>query len=439
MARPQRPQLVRADLAAFLSAPRFTAALSLVALGMAFSTHTLRATIGTPGLLGALGSVVVLCIVSFIAQRHLIEWHGLLPLSILLFVGWCALSLLWSNYHVATIVGVVYQVSFAFIGIYIALVRDTIQIVRAVGDVLRVLLGVSLGLEILSGILLDTPFPFLGIQGNIALGGPIQGLFGSRNALSIVALIAFVTFLIELRTKSVQRGVAIPSIIVSVVCLLFAHSPVIAAVLVVVGLATLALYSIRKVTPRHRVYYQWSLLAVAVIVIVLAYIYRIDVLNLLNARSDFTIRYSLWIQLWQLIPINEFVGWGWVGHWPQASYPFNVINFNTNASHDNGLNAFIDVYFQVGLIGLILFVALVALAFGRGWILASNKRSVVYTWVPLVLIALLSTSLFESSILVESGWLLLVVCAVKSAQGMSWRNALPHHGPRPEPKLSSTN
>jgi hypothetical protein len=32
----------------------------------------------------------------------------------------------------------------------------------------------------------------------------------------------------------------------------------------------------------------------------------------------------------------------------------------------------------------------------------------------------------ESSLLIESGWLLLVLCSVKAAQGMSWRNALPH-------------
>ena len=46
-------------------------------------------------------------------------------------------------------------------------------------------------------------------------------------------------------------------------------------------------------------------------------------------------------------------------------------------------------------------------------------------WAPLVLVALLATSVFESSILVDAGWLILVVCAVKASQGLSWRNALP--------------
>ncbi|WP_345763839.1 O-antigen ligase family protein [Diaminobutyricibacter sp. McL0608] len=430
MAVTRRP-LVPAALTEFFGSARFASALSLVAVGVGFSTHAVRSVMGWPGLIGALAALAILAAISFIAQRETIEWHGLLPISILVFVGWCALSIFWSNYQWATFAGIGYQLTFAFLGIYIALVRDAIQIVRVVGDVLRVLLTVSLGLEVLSGLLIDLPIRFLGIQGNIAAGGPIQGLFGSRNQLSIVALIAFVTFLVELRTRSVRPVTATASISLAVLCILLTHSPVIAAVSVIVGLATLALYAVRKVPPRLRPFYQWGLAAITVLALVLAYIYRTRVIDLLNARADFSVRYRLWIQIWQLIPVNQILGWGWVGGWPETLYPFTAIQANTGAEHANGLNAYLDVYLQVGLIGLILFVALIALAFGRSWLLASNKRSVVYVWAPLVLVALLVTSVFESSILVESGWLLLVVCAVKASQGMSWRSALPRHEPKP--------
>jgi hypothetical protein len=411
----------------FLGSARFNSVLSLVAVGVGFSTHTIRALIGWPGLIGALGVLVVLSALSFVAQRHLIEWHGLLPVTIIAFVGWCALSVFWSDYQWATVGGVVYQLSFAFLALYIALVRDAIQIVRVVGDVLRFLLALSLSLEVVSGLLLDLPIKFLGIQGNIALGGPIQGLFGSRNQLSIVALIAFVTFLVELRTRSVRPPLAAVSITLAGLCILLAHSPVIAAVSVVVGLATLALYGIRQVKSGHRRYYQWGLAVLTVAVLVAAYIYRTRVIDLLNARSDFQVRYRLWIQMWELIPINQTAGWGWVGSWPSDLYPFTALQSATGVYHADGLNAYLDVYLQVGIIGVILFVALIALAFGRSWLLASNKRSVVYAWPPLVLVALLVTSVFESSILIEAGWLLLVICAVKASQGMSWRVRLPHH------------
>lgn len=422
-----RRTLVPVAVTEFLGSARFNSALSLVAVGVGFSTHAIRALIGWPGLIGALAVVVVLAALSFIAQRKLIEWHGLLPISILLFIGWCAISIFWSQYQWATLAGVIYQLCFAFLAVYIALVRDAIQIVRVVGDVLRVLLTASLALEVLSGILLDLPIRFLGIQGNIALGGPIQGLFGSRNALSIVALIAFVTFLVELRTRSVRPPLAAVSISLAVLCLLFAHSPVIAAVAVVVGLATLALFGLRKVPAHQRPYYQWGLGVITVAVLVSAWIYRTRVIDLLNARADFQVRYQLWIQIWELIPVEQTVGWGWVGSWPTELYPFTAIQAATGVYHADGLNAYLDVYLQVGVIGLLLFIALVALAFGRSWLLASNKRSVVYAWAPLVLVALLVTSVFESSILVEAGWLLLVICAVKASQGMSWRLRLARH------------
>lgn len=430
MAATRRP-LVPVAVSDFLGSARFNSVLSLVAVGVGFSTHTIRALIGWPGLTGALAVLVILSALSFIAQRHLVEWHGLLPVTIIAFVGWCALSIFWSDYQWATAGGVVYQLSFAFLALYIALVRDAIQIVRVVGDVLRFLLAVSLSLEVVSGLLLDLPIKFLDIQGNIALGGPIQGLFGSRNQLSIVALIAFVTFLVELRTRSVRPPLAAVSITLAGLCILLAHSPVIAAVSVVVGLATLALYGIRQVKPGQRRYYQWGLAVLTVAVLVAAYVYRTRVIDLLNARSDFQVRYKLWIQMWELIPINQTAGWGWVGSWPSDVYPFTAMQEATGVFHADGLNAYLDVYLQVGIIGVILFVALIALAFGRSWLLASNKRSVVYAWPPLVLVSLLVTSVFESSILVESGWLLLVICAIKASQGMSWRVHLPHREIRP--------
>lgn len=424
MAEPRSPR-VPAAVTEFLGSARFNSALALAAVGTAFSTHAIRALIGWPGLLAALCVLVVLAAVSFVAQWRMVEWHGLLPLSLLAFVGWCALSVFWSSYQWATLGGAAYQIGFAFLAVYIALVRDAIQIVRLVGDVLRLLLGVSLALEVFSGLLIDLPITFLGIQGNIAQGGPIQGIFGTRNQLSIVALIAFVTFLVELRTRSVRPPLAAFSITLASLAILLAHSPVIAAVSVFVGLATLALYGLRKLRPETRRFAQVGLAALVVASAVLAYLYRTRVIDLLNARADFQVRYRLWIQIWELIPVNTLQGWGWVGAWPVDLYPFSAINLNSGSPHANGLNAYLDVYLQVGIIGLILFVALLALAFGRSWLLGSNRRSVVYVWAPLVLVALIATSVFESSILVEGGWLLLVVCTVKASQGLSWRNALP--------------
>jgi len=366
----------------------------------------------------------VLAAASMIARRESIEWHGLLPLSILVFLVWCALSVLWSGYALHTVGGVAYQLAFAFLAIYVALVRDTIQIVRATGDVLRLLLGLSLALEVLSGLLLDLPIVFLGVQGNITMLGPIQGVFGSRNALGLVSLIAAISFIIELRSRSVRPGRAAASIALALLGLLLTHSPVFVVVASAVGIAALALYWLRRTRAEDRWLLQLSLLGATVLAALFAFVGRTGIINLLNAGSEFETRSSLWREMWRLVELHPLEGWGWTGIWPQNVSPYGWLDFVTGSQHSSALNAFLDVYFQVGLVGFLSFVVLVTLAFIRSWLLASNKKPVVYVWSPLVLVVLLVTSAAESTVLVEFGWLLLLICSVKAAQGQSWRRLL---------------
>ena len=424
MTDPARRPYVPDAITAVLASPRFSAALTHLIIGFAFSTHLLRSLMGWPGLLAALVCLVVLAAASMIARRESIEWHGLLPLSILVFLVWCALSVLWSGYALHTVSGVAYQLAFAFLAIYVALVRDTIQIVRATGDVLRLLLGLSLALEVLSGLLLDLPIVFLGVQGNITMLGPIQGVFGSRNALGLVSLIAAISFIIELRSRSVRPGRAAASIALALLGLLLTHSPVFVVVASAVGIAALALYWLRRTRAEDRWLLQLSLLGATVLAALFAFVGRTGIINLLNAGSEFETRSSLWREMWRLVELHPLEGWGWTGIWPQNVSPYGWLDFVTGSPHSSALNAFLDVYFQVGLVGFLSFVMLVTLAFIRSWLLASNKKPVVYVWSPLVLVVLLVTSAAESTVLVEFGWLLLLICSVKAAQGQSWRRLL---------------
>ncbi|WP_104130340.1 O-antigen ligase [Cryobacterium sp. N21] len=424
---PTLPEALRRVLAS----PKFAASLTLIILATAFSTHLLRSVMGWAGLIGILGGLVVLAIFSLVARRPIVEWHGLLPISIIVFVAWCALSGLWSGYVSDTIIGVSYQVTVGFLAIYVALVRDTFQVVRATGDVLRVLLGLSIVLEVLSGLLLDLPIAFLGVVGDIDRLGPIQGIFGSRNVFGLIALIAAVTFYVELRARSIPRGLGIGSMWLAGICLVLTRSPVIVVVALCVTVAALALYRLRRTAVDGRWMLQLGLLSAALVAAGAAWLGRAAIISALNAGSEFEARYSLWTEMWRLVELHPLEGWGWAGFWPQDVTPYGWLEFTTGRLHVTGLNAYLDVYFQVGLIGFLAFLALVLLAFVRSWLLASNKRSLAYVWAPLILVTLLVTSAAESTILFEFGWLLLVICAVKAAQGLSWRSALPHK-PHPD-------
>ena len=407
----------------FAGSARFAQALTLVTVGFAFSTHALRAVIGWPGLLAALAALVLLCAVSLIARWRAVEWYGILPISILVFVGWSTASVLWSYEPGVTAARVLYLLAFAFLGIYVALMRDTIQIVRAFGDALRLLLGVSLALEVLAGILLDLPIVFLGIQGDIANLGPIQGIFGSRNLLGFVALIALLTFIVEWRTH-IARGVrAIGSVVLAAICIVLSGSPTTWTALIASLVALAALYGLRRVPPATRWRWQIGLLAASLVALVAGWIFRIRIIELLDARTEFDVRLDVWRELSRYLNLNPLQGWGWVGAWPDAA-PYAWIELATGRSHTSALSAYIDVYFQVGVIGVISFIALVGVALVRAWLLASGRRSVVYVWPALMLVVIAVTSFAESFALVEGGWMLLIVCAVKAARDMSWRDAL---------------
>lgn len=422
---------VPAAIIRILASPRFAMSLTHVALGVAFGIHLLRSVLGWAGLVAVLAGLVVLAAFSLAARRPSTDWHGLLPISILVVLGWSALSTVWSGYTALTLAGVGYQLAFAFLAVYIALARDTIQIVRATGDVLRLLLGLSLALEVFSGVLIDLPIPFLGIQGDLARFGPIQGIYGSRNVLGLVALIALITFVVELRSRSLRRGPAIGSIWLAVLCLVLAGSPVVVLVAVFVGLASLALYALRRTPAESRWMLQLGLLGASLIAALTGWIARAPLIELLNAGSEFGVRYRLWAEMMRLTGLHPLEGWGWVGYWPNNVTPYGWLDFVTGRDQTSGLNAFVDVYFQLGLVGLLAFTALVGLAFVRSWLLASNKRPVVQVWPALILVALLVASAAESTILVEFGWVLLLICAVKASQGMSWRSALKRHEHQP--------
>jgi O-antigen ligase len=411
----------------FVGSARFAQALTLLAVGFAFSTHAVRSLIGWPGLIAALVGLLVLCGLSLVARWRAVEWYGILPLSILVFVGWSAASVLWSAPGSAapglTAFRVLYLIAFGIVGVYVALMRDTIQIVRAFGDVMRVLLGLSIGLEVLAGILIDAPITVLGIQGDLARLGPIQGIFGSRNMLGFVALIALLTFIVEWRTKILPRGRAIASIALASLCIAFAGSPTTWAALGAAIVALAALYGLRRAAPARRWKWQIALLAAGLAVLATAWILRIRIIELLDARAEFDVRLDVWRELSRYLSQNPLQGWGWVGAWPDAA-PYTWIELATGRPHASALSAYVDVYFQVGVIGALMFIALVGVALVRAWLLASSRRSVVYVWPALMLVVIAVTSFAESFALGEGGWMLLVVCAVKAARDMSWRDAL---------------
>ncbi|TBN55969.1 exopolysaccharide biosynthesis protein [Glaciihabitans arcticus] len=422
MTRPSRPAPLQLA-SAMLGSPRFSSALTMAAVGLAVIAYAVRQTIGWAGFLAVLCSLVVLALASLASQWKEVGWRALLPISLLVFAAWAGLSILWSEYQWATLGGLAYLAAFTILGVYVALVRDTIQIVRAFGDVLRGILVASIVIEIVAGLLIDTPIHLLGITANLDAGGPIQGLLGTRNQLGIVSVIALVTFGTELRTRSVSRQLSVGSLALAAIMLFFTRSPIAWGILLLVLLAGAVLYGLRRVPSGQRRYWQVATLALFLVVAGVAWGLRGQIVAAFNAGGELNYRLNVWQRVWDLVPVHSLEGWGWIGIWRTEVPPFLVFDTFSPRVPTAALNAYLDVWFQLGLVGVVIFVGLLGLTFVRSWLLASRRRSIVFAWPALVLVVLLISGLSESSILIEFGWLAFVVCSVKAARELSWRNA----------------
>lgn len=396
-------------------------AYTLTALGATFGSFAIEQMTSGVTFATIIAALCILGAAILFVRREELSLLRLAPTSLLVFLVLALISVVWTTDRADTLAGWVWTFGFAFLAITIGHIRDTLQTVRAIGDTLRVLLVLSLGAEILSGILLDIPIRFLAIEGNLAIGGPIQGLFGTRNMLGFVAVIALITFVIEWRTQSVAAPIAIPSIALAGFLALLSASPTVLVLAVAVGVATGALTVVRHAPSRHRSLVQWMLGAMVAVALGVAFVFRHAIIAWMGAGSDFSTRADLWNQILEFVEIKPLQGWGWFGTWQRGEYPFTYINYLLNDRHETALNAFFDVLLQLGFIGFLLFVLLGGVALVRSWLVASVRRSVVYAWTPLVLVTLAVDSMFESFTLAGAGWFMLVLCALRAGQSRSWR------------------
>jgi exopolysaccharide production protein ExoQ len=415
----------RSAVLAFLRSADLARAFTLTVLATVFGSFAIERIAGRTVLITIVSALCVLAVAVLAARRREISPLRLVPTTLLLLLGWALASTAWSGEPLESFARWLSMAAAALLAVTIGHVRDTLQTVRALGDVSRALLGVSLALEIFSGILIDMPLRFLAIQGNIAALGPVQGIFGTRNMLGFVAVLALVTFVVEYRTQSVRPGISIGSFVLGAGMALLSASPSVFVLAGAVLVAAGALALVRRApTPARRTQAQWILGGTLAVGLVTAWTLRGRIVDVLGAADDLAMRTELWSLSEYYVRLRPVQGWGWFGPWAQEEVPFDTINWILGESHTSALNAFYDVLLQLGWAGLLIFVAFLGITFVRSWLDAGERRSIVYAWTPLLVVAIGVASLFESFALFGAGWLVLVVCAVRAGQSRSWRERL---------------
>lgn len=385
------------------------------------------------------GIVVALVIVGaaalLVATRPSWTWRRV-PKSTLAFLLIAAFSITWSFYPGASALGVTLTLVTTFIAVALTLCLPWPSLIRALGGAIKWILASSIAFElwvalVVRGPLLpffpdfdpagEVPQAFYWSRGLLFSGGPIEGIVANRNLLGMLALLGIIVFGAALAARSVRTAQGIGWLVVAAATLALTRSATVILVGVVVVVALAFVIWARRVGPagRRRVY--WTAAGVLTASVALLLVFWNALLGLFGKSEDLTGRFDIWSAVTGLAVERPWFGWGWVGYWTPWEEPFAGLAVRKGVEYLQAHNAWLDVWMQLGVVGLVAFASIVIGAVWRSWFLAVDQpmdasgRALPYSpaaLVPLLLlVALLGQSLAESRILVEGGWLLLIAIA----------------------------
>jgi exopolysaccharide production protein ExoQ len=386
---------------------------------------------------GAIAVIIVAGSVWFLVSTKPAWAWRTFPKSLIGFMLLATLSIAWSAYPSVSALGVTLQWITTITALFIALCLSWTELLRTLAVALRVILILSLLFEAFVAVFIGhavlpfwveytgkIPAAFYWSRGLLLEGGPVEGIVASRNLLGFIALLALIVFAVQLAAGTVARGRGIFWVVLALLMLWLTRSATVSVALLAVVVALLFALWARRVPPLGRRGLYLTAGAGAAAVVVGVAVFSSALLGVLGKSDDLTGRFDIWNRVIELAGQRTVAGWGWVSYWAPWVEPFDGLAVRKGVQYLQAHNAWLDVWLQLGILGLIVFGALAVSTLWRSWFLAVDRPRLgisdtasyaVSALLPLLLIvALLAQSLAESRILVESGWVLLVVLAIKT-------------------------
>ena len=365
------------------------------------------------------------------------RWYRL-PSPLTLFLLLAALSLFWSQYRFETLLGVIAQLATTLAAVALAFVLSWAEVLRTLATALRYLIAGSLLFELVVALVIKhpvlpwwltppegkTPKLLFWSRNLLFEGGPIQGLVGSSVLLGFLGLLAVIVFGLQLRAGSVRPVAGWFWLTLALATLALTRAATVTVALFVVVLALAFALWARRLTPAGRVPMYATAAGLGIVGILAVLFARGPLFALLGKSGDLTGRVETWQKVIELAEQRPWFGWGWISYWAPWVEPFKSLDTKAGLQVMHAHNAWLDVWLQLGIVGLALFAALAGLTLWRVWFRAIDapRRGAgpplpyaTSSLVPLlIVVALLVQSLTESRILSEGGWALLCLLAMKS-------------------------
>jgi O-antigen ligase len=354
-----------------------------------------------------------------------------IPEPLALFVFWMGLSAVWSQYRPQTVLSFSLQVASVLFALFLANQFGWRQLLNVLSNTVRFILITSLLFEVYAAITGpvepifpnyegDPPAPaYLWSQGNLFEGERIQGIVGNANLLAFVAVLGLLLFLIEfIVTAGTKLTPAISFGLALALAALSQSAGMFFAGLLVSFAAAIAIIAEGKLPAvRHRIY-RIALALLGVLAAVVA-VFRVEIFEFLGKSPDASGRFDIWQTVFGLVLEKPIEGWGWIGYWIPGVEPWEGLVTIHGVPMYQAHNALLDVWVQLGVVGLAAMVWLLLQSFTRLWRIAVRHTSPLYLYPLFIFLVISAQSLTESRLLIEISWVLLVLVSVKSREGFS--------------------
>jgi exopolysaccharide production protein ExoQ len=377
---------------------------------------------------GAIAVVLVtLAVIELIRSR---EDLRRLPLSLVAALILMVLSIAWSAYPGASAVGVATTLATTAFAVFLATALTWTELVDALARALRVILVLSLVFEfVVAAVVREPVLPmwvdysaleqipraFYWSRDLLFEGGRIQGIVGNANILAMAALLSLIA---EVARRIARRGspvVFVLMVAVGIATLALTRSSTVLVAAAAVAVVSLVAWLARRGSGGRRVAAAGGLLALVAASVAAALAWRGPLLELLGKSPDLTNRLDIWATVAGLAGERPVAGWGWISYWAPWVEPFDDLVVIRGVTYLQAHNAWLDVFLQLGIVGLVVVGLFVVTTLVRSWVYAlDGLRSDAL--VPLaLLVAVLVQSLAESRLLIEIGWALLVIVSIRTA------------------------
>lgn len=395
---------------------------------------------------GELGSAIVafgsgvLSIALWAVLRPQVQWPRL-PWFAVLYVVWAVASLLWSAYPSATLLTLLLLLTTTVQAMFVGSVLVWRELVRAIASALKWILALSIAFElwvsvfwggpIMSGFVRPPagtdPIEMWSRDNLFDAGGRIQGIFGNSNSLAYVALLGMVVFAIRFAARAPRRPLLIGWF--ALAAFLFVRSgsataTLAAAAVVVVLVTVLLMRRTRHAGERTRYYLAYALVGVGGLAAL--WLLRDRVFVFLGRSADLTGREAIWAAVWARATERPVLGWGFSTPWVPTDPAFDGWIIDHGVTVMQAHNMWLDVFLQLGAIGLALMLLTMLAFVWRSWFFAVDRPRwdlvADRPYSPLTLLPTLTAAILlvqglaESGPLVGWGWFFIVMLAFKIKQ-----------------------